>query len=66
MYGWQTPIDAYSRNYAKALAVICLFTIYSLMCQFLYVPRKDAVTAGLDDSISVRKAYDKLEEDIEK
>lgn len=67
MFAWQTPMDAYSRNFAKTLAVISLFSVYALMCQYLYAPREESgLKSGMDLNISERKAYDKLEEDVEK
>lgn len=64
--GWETPIDVHNRNYSKELALIYLFTIYLLMCQYLFIVPKDEKDESPKATIGQKEKYAQLGEDVER
>jgi len=63
--GWETPIDVHNRNYSKELALIYLFTIYLLMCQYLFIVPRDEKEEGPKATVGQKEKYAQLGEDVE-
>jgi len=66
IFSWEFPVDLYDRNYSKELALIYLFTIYLLMCQFMFMIPKEDREESVQASIGKKKNYAQLEEDVER
>jgi len=66
IFSWEFPIDLYDRNYSKELALIYLFTIYLLMCQFMFIIPKEDREESVHATIGKKEKYAQLEEDVER